>query len=214
MQDFEQGQDALKAEIEAEERFLADQDRADVLRSKHELIQARRQSLAYRNQSEFQDRVRVEGEKTFAKLVEAEDRSLALEAWQDVKKAQEAQREAARKSLSARIIAAKQEHQLDLEAHRAGLDRLHSDLEEKRLEWLDKRSAKEEEKERSRRSILVRLDSWREQRVAEAKLESAKQALADEEARIREQEREDLAEAKRRMQEEALLDKATGRMFV
>lgn len=73
---------------------------------------------------------------------------------------------------------------------------MHEDLSLKRLAWLDTRSVAAEEEEKSRRSIACRLDSWRQQKLAEEMMAADKELMRQEEARLREMDREALAQAK------------------
>lgn len=208
--DFEHGQEAIKAAIMEEERRIAELDRQDVLQYKQSLINARRQSLEYRNQTEYQERMRLQGEKQAAKAIDDANRELSEQAWRDVKAYQAKEREERRKSLANRLVESRKQNEIALELHRHALDAMHSQLESKRQDWLDIRAAKEEQRERSRKSIAFRIDSWRQQRLAETMLEAKKQYEAEEEARIREQDREDLELAKRLLKEKELEDKSKG----
>jgi hypothetical protein len=86
-----------------------------------------------------------------------------------------------------------------MEKHREALNQLHEDLENKRTDWLEVRESKKRDEHRARKSILIRLDSWRQQRVAEAKHMTVLAARADEEGRLRELDREELNKYQKQM---------------
>lgn len=139
----------------------------------------------------------MNGERELAKAAEAEDRKLTEQAWRDVRAFQERQRDEQRRSLAARLAEHSRQHHEELIAHRAALDAMHADFELKRLAWQDSEQDKARTRERSRRSIACRLDSWRDQRMAEEMHKAKKEMQAEEEALLREMDREALEEAKR-----------------
>jgi len=212
--DFERGQEAIKAAIMEEERRIAELDRQDIAQYKKSLIDARRQSLEYRNQTEYQERMRLQGEKQAVKALEDANRELSEQAWRDVKSSQAKEREERRKSVANRLVESRKQNELALEFHRRALDTMHSQLESKRQDWLDIRAAKEEQRERSRKSIAFRIDSWRQQKLAETMLENKKQYEAEEEARLREQDREAVELAKQSLKEKELEEKSKGGFVV
>lgn len=140
--------------------------------------------------------MRLEGEAQAKKAQEEADRELSLEAWRDVKAYLEDQREKVRRSLAWRIADASRKHEADLSHHREKMDALHRDLELKRLGWLDTQIYREEEKARSRKSIALRLESWRINKIAEEKEKAKQELIAEEDALQREQDREELLAAK------------------
>lgn len=109
---------------------------------------------------------------------------------------QAAQRNAERQSLAGRIAEAHRQKEADLEQHRALMDAMTRDFEMRRLDHLEMREFREEEKVRSRRSIALRLASWKDDKMRKEK-ERAKEMLElQEEAILNEQDREDLQAAK------------------
>lgn len=188
--------------IEEEDRRLREADREDVKTYMQSIVSARRQSLAYRGQADLQERLRLEGQTAAQQAAEREDRELALAAMLDVKDHISKEREAARKSLAFRLVEARKLQEMELGCHQQALNSLHQELESRRLDWLDLNEAKAADKERSRQSIAFRMDSWRQQRLAEEMLLAKQQLLEAEEARLREQDREDLLVAKSRLQHE------------
>lgn len=119
-----------------------------------------------------------------------------MEDWRDTKAYQAAQREAQRKSLAGRIAAAHKEQQVDLERHQAMLDAVHMDFELRRLDHLEMREFREEERVRGRRSIALRLASWKDDKIRKEKERAREDMQRCEDAVLREQDREDLHAAK------------------
>ena len=76
-------------------------------------------------------------------------------------------------------------------------------------DWKAVKAAKKEETNRRRKSIAMRLDSWRGERLKEAKAKVASMAQADEEARAREEDREAVLRYKKNMQLSKLQDDFT-----
>jgi hypothetical protein len=107
---------------------------------------------------------------------EHEDVAQKQEDWRAVKAYQAAQRAAERTSLAGRIAEAHRQKELDLERHRQAMDALHMDLELRRLDHLEMREFREEERVRSRRSIALRLASWKDDKLARER-ERAKELL-------------------------------------
>lgn len=209
--DFTQGQKSLKDFIEKEEIRLREQDREDVQQYRKTLQEARRKSLEYRNQSEFQERMRLKGIAEATKELESEDKELSDQAWRDVKVYQEELRCAARKSLSCRLAESRRHQAVALEEHRQHLDVLHDEFATKYLNWQDVNAYKDQEIEQRRKSISLRLHSWRSQRIAEEKLKARKVLIEEEDARLREQDWEELTKAKELLKiEENLIFTKTG----
>ncbi len=117
----------------------------------------------------------------------------------DVQQYQSDQRALARKSIAGRLVEARRQHEVELTIHQQVTTDMHAELEAKRADWQGRECAKVDEKQKRRQSIVMRLDSWRQQRLAEEKLNAKKALIAEEEARYREMDREDLAAAKAAM---------------
>lgn len=194
--DFEEGQKALSQMVQEEENRLNALDREDVKNYRQKILDARRQSLEYRNQTEFQERMRQEGEKQAQLVAEQADHELREKAWQDVRAYREQQRAEQRKSLAWRLADAHRKHEIDVAMHEEQLNRMHLDLQCKREDWLALQEYKKEEAERRRKSISLRVQSWKTQRLAEEKEQERREMLAEEEAILREMDREELLAAK------------------
>ena len=144
--------------------------------------------------------MRLEGVKAEEKAIEASDKELSDAAWRDVKHYQEKQREERRKSVAWRVADAKRRHEVELDLHSQKLNSLHDQLQSRHHDWQDVKSYKQNEKEMRRKSISMRIDSWRIQRMKQEKQKAQEALIAEEDARIREQDREALLEAKRLME--------------
>lgn len=118
------------------------------------------------------------------------------EDWKAVKAYQAAQREAERKSLAGRIAEAHRQKQEDLEHHRQLMDAMNMDFELRRLDHLEMREFREEEKVRSRRSIALRLASWKEDKMARERARAKEMLELQEQAMQCEQDRDELQAAK------------------
>lgn len=136
--------------------------------------------------------MRLEGEAQSARLAETSDRELREEAWRDVQRYREQQRTESRKSLAWRIADAHRKHEIELAMHEEQLNRMHLDLQCRREDWLSLQEYKKEEAVRRRKSIAMRLDSWKQHRVAEEKELEKKEMMAEEDAILREMDREEL----------------------
>lgn len=156
--------------------------------------------------------MRLAGVREAEKEQAAMDTELNELAWGDVKEYQSCLREERRKSLSLRLAESRRHHAIDLDEHRNLLDLMHAELATKHADWQDVNAYKQAEKESRRKSVSMRLDSWRTQRLAEEKLKAKKLLIQEEEARYREMDWEDLCKAKQSLKEEELENLKLGRM--
>jgi hypothetical protein len=156
--------------------------------------------------------MRLAGEKEAVKEQEANDRMLSELAWRDVQEYQAAEREKSRQSLAFRLADSRRQQAAALEEHRKALDIMHEELETKHRDWQDVNAYKEKEKSNRRKSVALRLESWRSQKMAEEKLKAKKMLIMEEDARYKEQDWEDLMKAKRSLKEEEIANLKLGRM--
>jgi hypothetical protein len=198
--EYDAEQKQLQRQIAGEEARIAEQDREDVKAGKEAVMASRRMSLEYRTQRAIQQKRQEQGDQEYQKQVDAQDRELSEEAWRDVKRYQEKCREEQRAELAASLVHQKRAYALDLEKHQESLASLHHDMETRRKDWKAVKAAKKEETNRRRKSIAMRLDSWRGERLKEAKAKVASLAQADEEARAREEDREAVLRYKKNME--------------
>ena len=193
---FEAGQHALTQIIEEEERRIQDADREDVQNYRAKLQEARRQSVQYRLTVESKDRIRKEGDKIAAQEMAREENEKKAADWKDVKAYQAAMREQARRSLAGRIAEAHRQKEMDLQKHQEMLNAAHRDFELRRLDHMEMREYRDEERVRGRRSIALRLASWREDKMRKEKERATEDLERTEDAILREQDREELHAAK------------------
>jgi hypothetical protein len=127
------------------------------------------------------------------------------------------------------------QRELEIQIHHRSLAAIHDELQRKHCNWWDEQLGKEEAKHRKRRSTALRLEryeeypdlpyfmfhnnsiclysllfclsSWRIERMYEEKVKAQKEVFADEEARQREQDREDLLYAKEMITMSARMDR-------
>lgn len=207
--EHERSQFQLQREIATEEARLKEQDREDVRTGNQAVIDSRRLSLEYRTQRAIQHKRQEEGDAEYQRQMKTQDRELSEEAWRDVKRYQEQCREECRKELASSLLQQRRDYAFDLQQHQEGLERLHEDMELRRNDWKAVKASKKADCARRRRSISMRLDSWRSERLKEAKRKVAELARADEEARTREEDREALQRHKKNMQLSQLQDEFT-----
>jgi hypothetical protein len=194
--DYEHGQKALLAIVQDEERRLDELDRAAINEYKEKILEARRLSLQYRSNAFQQSKMQENGEKQMEKLRELQEYELRNEGWKDVQEYRAKQREASRRSLAWRLADSHRKQEVELNLHEEHLRKLHLDLLCKREDAFSKREAQEEDNERRRRSIALRLQSWREVRMNEEKQKEKLEMQKEEDALLREMDREDLLAAK------------------
>lgn len=190
--DYEIGQVALQKAREEEERQIKELERNDVENYNQSLIDARRQSLEYRNQVAIQDRMRKEGELAAAAELAAADRELTLAGMKDAAEYKEKLNEERRKSLSFRLVESRKQHEIELTAHQEKFNSILHDLELRRIDWQAVQEAKKADNDRRRKSIAFRVDSWRQQRLAECMLEAKKAYIEEKNRELIEQDREDV----------------------
>jgi hypothetical protein len=194
--DFEKGLKAAQEILDEEEKRIADLDRQDVANYKQKVQEARRQSLEYRAQTEYQERMRKEGELQTKAAEERADFELRTEAWRDVQNYRELERQKEREDLAWRMADAHRQHELDISLHQEKLSKLHLDLQCKREDWIALQDYKKEEANKRRKSIQFRLDSWRQQRLIEENKKMQELMVKEEDALLREMDREELLAAK------------------
>jgi len=111
-------------------------------------------------------------------------------------------------------VAAKRAHEVDLISHRTQLEEMHLQLEARRGDWQQRRAQQAEEKRDRRMSVALRLESWREQRLAEEKQAAARRMREEDEARLREIDREAVLELRRAEKELELADRLNGSLVL
>lgn len=142
------------------------------------------------------EKMREEGERQAERQQLSKDFELRQEAWRDVQEYRRKQREEARKSLAWRLADAHRQQEVALTLHAEQLHCTHLDLLCKREDMLSQREAQAEEAIRRRRSIQLRLQSWREVRMRKEKERERKEMEHEEDALLREMDREELVATK------------------
>ena len=173
-----------KAEMETENQIRAD-DRYDIVQYKNQLKEDRRASLAFRLEELTKDREFYAGQTANEKDLRAQDTSLQLEDRKAVQAYKEQLRQEERNNIASSIAASQKEKEKALLEHRKHLDAMHEDFELKSKDWADINDYKSNEKERSRQSICLRLDSWRQGRMAEERQKAQQQLMAEDDAALR-----------------------------
>jgi hypothetical protein len=194
--DFEKGQEAAKQILIEEEIRINELDREDVATYKQKIMDARRQSLEYRAQTEYQERMRLEGEQKAKLHEETVDLHAKYEDWKDVQQYRETERQKDREDLAWKLANAHRQHEHDLTQHQDKLSKMHMDYQCRREDWLSLNEYKKKEADNRRKSVQFRLDSWRKQRLMEEN-EKMKELMMKEETVIyNEMDREELLAAK------------------
>lgn len=231
--DFEHGQKALMQMVQEEEKRVKEGEREDVQLYREKILEARRMSMQYRSQAfvspvpypnmnyllmimalQKQEKMRQEGEKSAERQAADHDYEMRRQAWKDVHEYRVKQREEARRSLAFRLADAHRQQETELTMHEDSLRKMHLDLLCKREDFLSQREAAEEEAIRRRRSIALRLESWREVRMAEEKMKEKDEMEKEEDALFREMDREELIAAKLTCELMEKRDAMTSRMLL
>ena len=144
-----------------------------------------------------QERMRADGEHQAQHFNAQAESELRAGVWADVKAHQAKQREERRQSLAWRIAESRRQKEVDLGIHSEKMTNLLNEIKLRRQDWLDVKQYEHDEKIRRRMSVMLRLDSWRIQKMAEQKLKAKKMLIAQEEARCVEMDREALLLAER-----------------
>lgn len=118
-----------------------------------------------------------------------------------------------RAEIAARIESSRRAKEKDLEAHRRLLDQMHEEYEERRENWKLLQEERVKEKERSRKSICLRLQSWKDIRMKREKDRARMQLLAEHESQLRSQDMASISEAKRNEQMEERLNNTKRMLF-
>jgi hypothetical protein len=110
--------------------------------------------------------------------------------------------------LAEKLVSEKGQREAELHRHYQQLACMHEELAWKHSNWVDLQKEKEESRADRRKSTAVRLDSWRKERLHDEMMKAKKSIEDEEEALIREQDREDLADAKAALLREERRSKA------
>mmetsp|Transcript_5230 Transcript_5230/g.8620 ORF Transcript_5230/g.8620 Transcript_5230/m.8620 type:complete len:600 (-) Transcript_5230:154-1953(-) len=183
--EWERGEQYVQqAEMENEYKIKAE-DRADIARYKKQLDEDRRASLAFRLEEQLKDKEFYAGQTANEKMILAKDNELKLEDLRAVNEYKETLRQEERDNIASRIAESQKQKEKALLEHRKMLDTMHADFESKSRDRDDVNAYKSKEKERSRQSICLRLESWRQGRLAEERQKAKEQLIAADDAEKR-----------------------------
>ena len=125
-----------------------------------------------------------------------EEHEIVMADVQAVNEYKKQQQDEERMEVAARLVAAKRAHEVDLIEHRRKLNIVHDMLETRRQDWMDIKEYEKGEKENRRKSVCLRLDSWRQQKMVKEQEKRRERMRAEEEAFYRQMDHEDLQAAK------------------
>lgn len=121
---------------------------------------------------------------------------LKAEEWRDREALKIEARVKERRDIAKRIEESQRQKELDLVRHREQLDQMHADFEARREDWKAVQEAKKKDKERSRKSICMRLQSWRAGKLQADRERTQRRMVEEQEAMYRRQDAEDQRAAK------------------
>eukprot|EP00607_Mallomonas_marina_P000456 CAMPEP_0182439174 /NCGR_PEP_ID=MMETSP1167-20130531/86276_1 /TAXON_ID=2988 /ORGANISM="Mallomonas Sp, Strain CCMP3275" /LENGTH=405 /DNA_ID=CAMNT_0024632815 /DNA_START=138 /DNA_END=1356 /DNA_ORIENTATION=- len=121
-------------------------------------------------------------------------------------KSQERERE--REILVWTLVDHRKNHEESLRKHRELLDRLHDDFEARKIDYMSLKEEKEVRRERGRKSIVIRVESWKRERLLSEKLKMKERLQDQNTLLLRAIDIESMKAAKHRekMNEEVLLN--------
>jgi hypothetical protein len=180
--EWERGEQCLQQADSEQEFRIRDQDRLDMAQYKNKLKEDRRASLAFRLEEHSRDREFYAGQTANEKDLAAQENALRLEDQRAVNKYKEQLRQEERNNIASSIAESQRQKEKSLMEHRKLLDAMHQDFELKANDWADVNEYKSKEKERSRQSVCLRLDSWRQGRMATERQRAHQQMLDEEDA--------------------------------
>lgn len=131
------------------------------------------------------DREFYAGQTANEKDLRAKDNALKQEDRKAVNAYKEQLKQEERNNIANSIAASQRQKEKALLEHRKMLDLMHEDFELRAKAWADVNEYKSKEKERSRQSICLRLDSWRQSRMAAERQKAQQQLAAEEDAALR-----------------------------
>lgn len=208
---WERGQAALLAIAAEESRQLQAEDIANLAAYKQKQEEERRNSLQFRNEVGRQEALRQEELKQKEHDETVQDYEIKHDDWICMQEYQQQLRDERRKSLAMRLVLSRKQKEGALNAHRNMLDAMHEEFELKRATWNDVQTYQATERENRRKSVNLRLDSWRQQKLVCEKLRNQQLLQQEEDAYIKEQEAEDLRNAKEALKNAEKMDLLLGR---
>lgn len=134
--------------------------------------------------------------------------------WKDVQDYVHNQRERDRKSMAARVAKSRQEKRIMLEQHQANLAKLHEEFYLRKQDNEDIKAFKEQEAQKRRESLALRLDSWKQQKMQRLKEKRQRELEQEEESLIKTQEWCDLQAAKELVAENRMKEALAAQQWI
>jgi hypothetical protein len=205
--DWERGQAELVVLAFESERDAHEEDMLELKKYKQEEDSRRKESLLGRAQAAHHEK-EVDGEAALhEKEILLSDWALKQLDWEEVNAEKAAEKATARQSLACRLVQKKYEKEAELMLHQARLNELHTDLLARRNDAIDVAEYKQKAVENRRKSVAFRLDSWRQQKLKQAKEEQKRRVQYEQDRLLDERAREDIERAKIALRDEAALDR-------
>ena len=204
--DWERGQTTLLALAMEDERLTMEEDRKAVQDFESKETEKRKISMLNHQEHERQaEKVFNEEVELAKKIKDEEDRELAEADRIELEAFQADERRKARESIANRVIEAKKTHESELLQHCSLLASIHADFALRNDAAKDVENYKKQQSENRRKSVALRLDSWRQQRMNEEKLTQKKAIQDEEDRRMRAMDRADMEAAQLMLKDEACL---------
>ena len=204
--DWERGQATLLALSIEDERLSAEEDKKAMEEHKKNDQESRKQSLLNHEMRDRQEKKAFEEELELSIIEENEfNNEMIANDREDVTKYNEDIKRKNRESLAQRLVIARKQHEMDIQQHCALLANMHADFSLKRAASKDVEAYKQQQKEARRRSVAMRLDSWRKSKISEEKRRQKLALFQEEDRRLREMDRQDMELAQQMMKDDAML---------
>jgi hypothetical protein len=126
----------------------------------------------------------------------AEELNAKAEEWRDEETRKIEERVRERRELARAIEESQRAKEQDLLRHRSMLDQMHIDYEARRQDWKAVEASKKDAKEKSRKSICLRLQSWRQRKMLQDQERTQQRMVEEQEALYRKQDVEAIKAAK------------------
>lgn len=123
------------------------------------------------------------------------------------------QRTIERQEIASRIETSKRNKEKDLLLHRELLDKMHEEYEDRRENWKLLQSYQKNEIERSRKSVCLRLESWKTIRMKREKERAYKQLVAEHDAALKQEDYQAMNEKKMKEKMEEKLSNSKRMLF-
>ena len=204
--DWERGQATLLALAMEDERLSAEEDRKAIEEYKKNEQESRKQSLLNHTIREHQEEKAFKEELELSIIEEDKiNKEFNANDRDDVEAYNEEIKRKNRESLAKRLVVATKQHEMDIAQHCTLLADMHADFSLKRAASKDVEAYKQQQKEDRRKSMAMRIDSWRKSKISEEKRRQKLALLEEEDRRLRELDRQDMELAQQMMKDDAML---------